>query len=192
MTVRHCVCFCLCLCLIVGHLKAQQRDSAWVAPVDSSMAIQQFLAATGPAEEVFSFFSPPHLRFRSGVYTVSNRLFPLLSSPDSLVQLPIERAHKQSRRARISAIATAVPLAVFTYSVTRLVFSLGSVVTGRQSSYGSPNGDVLKVSGIGVATGITVTSLFNIASLINLHKGVKRHNKRFGRKLPTLFDPKGL
>ncbi|WP_375443559.1 hypothetical protein [uncultured Fibrella sp.] len=186
-----CVCLCVGFGLIHGLASAQQPHSARSQSIDS-VAVQQFLAATGPAEEVFSFFSLPLLRFNSGVYMVSNRMFPLRSSPDSLVQLPIERAHRQGRRARISAIATAVPLAVFTYSVTRLVFSLGNVVAGRQSSYGGPNGEVIRVSGIGVVTGITVTGVFNIASLINLHKGVKRHNSRFGRKVPSLFNPKGL
>lgn len=185
------LCLCFWLGLVASPGLAQQPDSARAAQPES-VAMQQFLAAVGPAEAVFSIITPPPYRFRSGSYTIGNSAFPLLNSPDSLVQLPIERAYKQRRRARISAIATAVPLVVLAYSATRLVLTLGSVVTGRPSSAGLPDGNVIRVSGITAVAGITITSTFNIASMINLRKGVKRHNALFGRRYPTIFNPKGL
>ena len=193
----------ICLGLFAGQVWAQQPDSIRIvkadsvradvrAVSDSVQAIHEFLNAHGPAEAVFSFFSPPPYRFKSGVYSVVRPDFPLLNSPDSLVQLPVRRAYRQSRRARISALASAVPLAIFTYSVTGLVLSLGSILTRQPPILGVPNGDVLKISGIGVVAGTVVTATFNIALLFNLQKGIKRHNSWFGRKMPTIFNPKGL
>ncbi|MBO0950421.1 hypothetical protein [Fibrella forsythiae] len=182
---------CLFLGISISQVWAQTPDPVRTLSADS-VAIRTFVAAEGPAEAVFSFTSPPPYRFRSGVYRISDPAFPLLHSPDSLIQQPVGRARRQQRRARISAIATAVPLAILTYSAVRIVLSLGAVVTGRPTSYGLPAEGVIKASGITAVAGIAITGTFNIASTINLQKGVRRHNKLFGRKLPTLFNPRGL
>ncbi|RYF70231.1 MAG: hypothetical protein EOO39_16105 [Cytophagaceae bacterium] len=183
------------LCLFFGvamnQVWAQTLDAVRALPADS-VAIRAFVTAEGPAEAVFSFTSPPPYRFRSGVYRVSDPAFPLLHSPDSLVLLPIGRAHRQRRRARISAIATAVPLVVLTYSAVRIALSLGTVVTGRPTWYSLPDGGLIKASGIAAVAGIAITGTFNIASTINLQKGIRRHNRLLGRKMPTLFNPRGI
>lgn len=183
----------VCLSLFANQVRAQQQPDSVHATQADSANIQAFNATVGPAEAVFSF-SPMQMpfRFASGVYVVSNSAFPLLDSPDSLVRQPIERAYRQRRRARISSIVTAVPLVIFAYSATRIVFAFGSVATGRLSSAGVPTIDVLRVSGVAAVAGITVTGAFNIASTINLYKGIKRHNRWFGRKPSTFFNPKGL
>lgn len=177
--------------MTMNQVWSQTLDSARVQTADS-VAIRVFLTDTGPAEAVFPFISPSPYRFKSGVYTISNPDFPLLYSPDSLVQQPVELAHKQRRIVRISTIATAVPLAVLIYSATRILFALGAVATGRPTTLGLPSGDVIRVSGITAVAGIAITGTFNIASTINLHKGIKRHNRLFGRKAPGPFNPRGL
>lgn len=185
-------CVCLCLVLIISQAKAQQPDSLRIQSVDS-IAIQQFMAQEGPAEAVFSLTSPRPYKFKSGVYRIGNPNFPLLNSPDSLIRVPIEKAYKQQRRARVSLIAMAVPLAVLTYSITRIALSLPAAIVNAQStSVYSPSSSVIRVSGIGIMAGVIVTGSFNIASMINLRKGVKGHNALFGRHYPTIFNPKGL
>lgn len=192
MTTNIYVCICLCLMLAVDESAAQQPDSVRTQPADSASALQSFMAEVGPAEAVFSFFSPPPYRFKSGVYGISDPDFPLLTSPDSLVQVPVAKAYRQRRKVKIAAIATAVPLLVFTYSVTRVIISLGTVVAGRRSSTDVPSLTVMRTAGIATLVGITVTSTFNIASLVNSYKGIRQHNRFFGRRMPTIFNPKGL
>ncbi|MEZ0540586.1 hypothetical protein [Fibrella arboris] len=185
------VCRCSLLLLLAGTLHAQQADSTRVQTADS-LALQRFMEAVGPAEAVFSFGPTAFFRFKSGVYSIRDTHFPLLDSPDSLVSRPIEKAYKRHRRARITAYATAVPLVVLSYSAVRLVLSLGTVVSGRPSSAGLPSEGVLRASGIASVTGIALMGAFNISTTTSLFKGIRRHNKGFGRKLPTLFNPKGL
>jgi hypothetical protein len=180
------ICFAL-----AGTLKAQQADSVRVSPSDSA-AIRRFMNAQGPAEAVFSLISPPPYKFKSGIYSVARSDFPLRNSPDPLVWQPIVRAYKQKRKARIALISTVVPLGVLAYSAASILATISSVVVGKSTLYRLPERNVIKTAGIASIVGIALTGTFNLASIINSKRGIKRHNKHFGRQYPTIFNPKGL
>ncbi len=176
--------------LLTGSASAQLPDSVITTPSDS-VAIRTFAARYGPAEGVVLPFLPPAYRFKTGVYSLTSPAFPLRQSPDSSVRQPIKLAFRQERVVRITRLATVVPLALLTYSAVRLVLALGSVATGQKTNLDHV-GPLVYVGGIGSLAGMTVSGTFTIASLINLRKGIKRHNRLFGRRVPTLFNPKGL
>jgi len=193
----------VCLGLFAGQAWAQQPDSVRTVQADSVRvtgkvisdsvrAIHEFLDAHGPAEAAFSIISPPPYQFRSGVYSVARLDFPLLNSPDSVVRQSLWRAYKQKRRARIALVSTAIPMGILMYSAAKVLATIGSFVAGRPRLYELPERNAIRAMGFAIMAGITLTGTFNIASLINSKKGIKRHNRFFGRRYPTIFNPKGL
>lgn len=194
---------CVCLGLFAGQVRAQQPDSVRVVKADSVrtnvrtisdsvQAIHEFLNAQGPAEAVFSFISPPPYQFRSGVYSVARLDFPLLNSPDSLVRQSLWRSYKQKRRARIALVSTIIPMGILMYSAAKVLATIGSFVAGRPRLYELPERNAIRATGFAVMVGTTLSVTFNIASIINSKKNIKRHNGFFGRGYPTIFNPKGL
>ena len=169
----------------------QVRRSVELSLSADSAAIRAFVGEVGPAESIFSLTMPPPFGFRTGVYRVSDPDFPLLNSPDSLVRLPMQRARRQRRVAKVTGLVSIVPTAVFMYSVTSIVFSLGAAISGRRL-IGIPSSEVLVGSAIGMGVGLVATTAFNLTAFVNLTKAVKRHNRWAGRRMPTLFNLRGL
>ncbi|MBO0936722.1 hypothetical protein J2I47_09215 [Fibrella sp. HMF5335] len=190
--MKHYVYSC-CFLIMAVPVLAQQADSLGVPTdtVDYLGAAQEFAARQGPAEYVFSLMSVSKYAFKSGNYRLTDRNFPLLDSPDSLVSIPAKRAHRQSRRALFTNIATVVPLVVFIYSSTRLAALPLTVAYGQTYQRDDPK-PLLVASGVTSLAGIGLGATFNLASLINATKAVRRHNTQFGRGVPTLFNPRGL
>ena len=173
---------------------AQQQPDSLRAPIDSAafvVKLREFNAKIGPAEHVFSLINIPIFGFNSGAYRITDRDFPLIYSPDSLVRIPTQRAHRQSRIGFFSSIASVVPLVVLSYSVVRLAAAPLTTVSGQP--YPRENlKPVIVASGVTALVGIVVSASFNIASLINSRKAIRQHNQHFGRRVPTLFNPGGL
>jgi hypothetical protein len=175
----------------VGSALAQLPDSSQTSRPDSA-ALQRFNRTHGPAEGVVSFFgTSPLYRFQTGTYRLADADFPLWQSPDSLVQQPLYQSVRRRRTARIIGRATIVPLAVLSYCGIRLVMSLGSAASGQSTNLDHVR-TLLPISGYGSVAGIFVSGTFNLASSASQLKSIRRHNRHFGRSLPTLFNPKGL
>jgi hypothetical protein len=172
-------------------LWATLLTSLALAQAPDSVALRVFNDKYGPAEGIVSFAGSPAYRFRTGTYSLNAPDFPLWSSPDSLVQHPFRRSARQQRKAKVVTRATVVPLVVLTYCGLRLVLSLGAAASGQSTNLDHVH-TLLPIGGIGSVAGITLGGTFNIASVFSQRKGIKRHNQYFGRKPPTLFNPRGL
>ncbi|MBO0932488.1 hypothetical protein [Fibrella aquatilis] len=184
--------FC-CFLLLTIPAMAQQADSLRVSADTNAYlnATRSFNDRQGPAEHVFSLVNIPVFRFKEGVFRITDRAFPLVFSPDSLVSVPAKRANRQSRRGLFAGIASVVPLVVLSYSVVRLAAAPLVVVSGQTYQRDDPK-PLIIVSGATAMVGVVVSATFNITSIVNTTRAIRRHNAQFGRRVPTLFNPKGL
>ena len=187
--------FC-CFLLLTTSVLAQQPDTLRVSRVPTDTiaylsAVREFNAGQGPAEHVFSLISIPAYRFNEGTFRITDRAFPLISSPDSLVSVPAKRANRQSRTGLFAGIASVVPLVVLSYSVVRLAAAPLVAVSG-QTYQRYDIRPVIVTTGVTAMVGFFVSVTFNIASIINVTRAIRQYNKQFGRRVPTLFNPRGL